>query len=70
MSRVRNREIGVVCDAFSLAAELNAQALVEYLVSASEKLNPDRYGFVPASRLRNAGWKFFGTELIGEPKQR
>jgi phosphate transport system substrate-binding protein len=49
-------------------ANRNAQALAEYLITASEKLNPARYGFVSASRLRKAGWKFLGNELIGEPK--
>jgi hypothetical protein len=32
-----------------------------------EKLNADKYGFVSQSRLRKAGWKFKGDELIGEP---
>ena len=27
----------------------------------------DRYGFIPVSRLKKAGWKFNGDELIAEP---
>lgn len=46
----------------------NAQALADYLIKAVESLSTERYGFVPASRLRKAGWKFYGNELVGEPK--
>lgn len=49
-------------------ASRKADELAEYLISASERLNPERYGFVPASRLRKAGWRFYGNELVGEPK--
>jgi len=36
--------------------------MIQYLENNSEKL-----GIVPATRLRLAGWKFMGDELIGEP---
>ena len=44
-----------------------ADRLVEYMKKEFEKLNADKYGFVSQSRLRKAGWKFKGDELIGEP---
>ena len=45
----------------------HADQLVEYMKKEFEKLNADKYGFVSQSRLRKAGWKFKGDELIGEP---
>ncbi|MBI4685252.1 MAG: hypothetical protein HY755_08630 [Nitrospirae bacterium] len=48
-------------------ANPHAQKLVAYLLKEVEKLDP-KLGFVPASRLRQAGWKFKGNELIGEPE--
>ncbi len=43
-----------------------AKALVDYLRKEVQKLGPT-FGFVPASKLVKAGWKFKGDELIGEP---
>jgi hypothetical protein len=48
----------------------HAARLVEYMTREFDKLDPDRFGFVSASRLRKAGWKFSGNELIGEPKRK
>ncbi|MBF0475680.1 MAG: hypothetical protein HQK59_07570 [Deltaproteobacteria bacterium] len=45
----------------------NARNLVSYMIKEFEKLNPDGFGFVSVSRLKKAGWKFKGNELIGEP---
>jgi phosphate transport system substrate-binding protein len=45
----------------------HADQLVEYLKKEFEKLNADKFGFVSQARLRKAGWKFKGDELIGEP---
>lgn len=45
-----------------------ADALVKYLVAEMERLDPKRFGFVSPTRLRQAGWKFVGDELVGEPK--
>lgn len=42
-----------------------AQQLVDHLLKQSEKLGKEHY-IVPASRLKQAGWKFKGNELIGE----
>ena len=43
-----------------------AQKLVDYLMKQAEHLN-SKYSFIPASSLRQAGWKFRNNELIGEP---
>jgi ABC-type phosphate transport system substrate-binding protein len=45
----------------------HAEQLVEYLLEHVEKVDP-AYGIIPASDLRQAGWKFKGNELIGEPQ--
>ncbi len=45
----------------------HADDLVEYLKTEFGKLDADKYGFVSQDRLRKAGWKFKGDELIGEP---
>jgi hypothetical protein len=45
----------------------NARRLVEYLLKHVEKVDPV-YGIIPASDLRQAGWKFRGNELVGEPE--
>lgn len=45
-----------------------ARDLVAYLLRETENLDPARFGFVSASRLRKAGWRFSGEELIGEPR--
>lgn len=44
-----------------------AQKLVEYLIKEVESIDPARFGFASPVRLRKAGWKFSGDELIGEP---
>ncbi len=44
-----------------------AKALVDYLFNAVEGIDPVRSGMATASRLRKAGWKFKGNELVGEP---
>ncbi|MBI4844415.1 MAG: hypothetical protein HY809_08855 [Nitrospirae bacterium] len=44
----------------------HARELVEYLMTAVDKLE-GKYNFIPVSRLREAGWKFKGDELVGEP---
>lgn len=48
----------------------NKQALklVPFMLKEFEKFNPDRYGFVSVNRLKKAGWKFNGNELVAEPK--
>ncbi len=48
-------------------ANRHADRLVEYMKKEFEKLKADKFGFVSQSRLRKAGWKFKGDELIGEP---
>ena len=44
----------------------NARRLVKYLIDNTHKVD-SRFSMVPASRLREAGWKFKGDELVGEP---
>jgi ABC-type phosphate transport system substrate-binding protein len=44
-----------------------AEALLKYLIEYMERLEP-KYGIVPVSKLRRAGWKFLENELIGEPR--
>lgn len=48
-------------------ANPQAHKLVEYLLQQVEHLD-SKFAFIPASRLKKAGWKFNGDELIGEPK--
>ena len=43
-----------------------ARALIEAIGKHIEQRGGD-YGIVPASKLREAGWKFNGDELVGEP---
>jgi hypothetical protein len=45
----------------------HAAGLVAYLNREVVKIE-SRYGFAPAARLREAGWRFSGDELIGEPR--
>jgi ABC-type phosphate transport system substrate-binding protein len=45
----------------------HAQKLVDYLVNQAGNLD-SKFGIVPASSLRRAGWRFKGNELVGEPK--
>lgn len=48
-------------------ANRHARKLVDFLLREVEHLDP-RYGFVSATRLKKAGWKFKGDELIAEPR--
>jgi ABC-type phosphate transport system substrate-binding protein len=50
------------------SANPHARALVAHLMKAVDAgaLHP-RFGIVPSARLREAGWKFRGDELVGEP---
>jgi len=43
-----------------------AERLIQYLLKAVENLSRE-HNIIPASRLRKAGWKFKGDELVGEP---
>ena len=45
----------------------HAQKLVDMLLEEINHLDK-KYGIIPASQLRQAGWKFKGNELIGEPR--
>jgi len=52
------------------SGENNKNAKAEKLLSAVKAYvenNGEQYGFIPASQLRAAGWKFRNDELIGEP---
>ncbi|MEO5373552.1 MAG: hypothetical protein H7840_04660 [Alphaproteobacteria bacterium] len=44
-----------------------AERLAQYLVAHAGDIDPV-YGIVPASRLRQLGWKFLDDELVGEPR--
>jgi len=44
----------------------NADGLVDFLNKQVEGLDP-KYGIIPSSRLRKAGWQFKADELIAEP---
>jgi ABC-type phosphate transport system substrate-binding protein len=44
----------------------HARELVEHLLRSAERLGP-QFGIVPASKLRQLGWKFRGDELVAEP---
>ncbi len=44
----------------------HAQGLVRHLMESVSKLDR-KFSIVPASRLRQSGWKFAGDELVGEP---
>lgn len=46
----------------------NVLKLVNYMMKEFDKLDPDRFGFVSQRRLKEAGWKFIGDELVGEPR--
>jgi hypothetical protein len=48
-------------------ANPEAQKLVEYILQHSKRLDKD-HSIIPASLLRQAGWKFEGNELVGGPK--
>jgi ABC-type phosphate transport system substrate-binding protein len=44
----------------------HAQDLVDYIIKEVEHLD-SKFGIIPVSRLKTAGWKFHGNELSGEP---
>ncbi len=41
--------------------------LIRYLQKHIEKVHKE-VGFIPVSRLKDAGWRFLGDELVGEPE--
>jgi phosphate transport system substrate-binding protein len=43
-----------------------AQKVVEYVLQQAEHIDR-KFGLIPASRLREAGWEFYGDELTGRP---
>lgn len=43
-----------------------ADALLAHLMANFDRVDPD-YGFIPYTRLKKAGWRFAGDELIGKP---
>ena len=43
-----------------------AKKLVTYLQQHIEKIHSE-ISYIPPSKLRKAGWKFLGDELIGQP---
>ena len=45
----------------------HAQKLVDYLIQEVEHID-SKFGIVPVSQIRKAGWKFYGNELSGEPE--
>ena len=45
---------------------LEAVKLIRYLQQHVEKIHKE-ISFIPVSRLKKAGWKFMGDELVGEP---
>jgi len=45
-----------------------SQGLVKYLMKEVEKLDASGLGFVYSSRLKKAGWKYIGDELVGKPR--
>ena len=47
-------------------ANSKAEKLVEYLLQRGEHLGKE-HQIIPLSRLSQAGWKFKGNELVGEP---
>ncbi len=49
------------------ASNPRAKELVRYLLQQADKLPPD-FGMVSHSRLKAAGWRFHGDELIGAPE--
>ncbi|MCK5506656.1 MAG: hypothetical protein KAJ10_15940, partial [Thermodesulfovibrionia bacterium] len=43
----------------------HAQRLADYLLAQGRRLE-EKFGIIPASSLRQAGWKFRDNELVGE----
>lgn len=54
--------------AWTTKSKINDEAikLIEFLREYVETVHED-VGFIPVSRLKAAGWKFLGDELVGEP---
>ncbi|MBF0564477.1 MAG: hypothetical protein HQK89_04480 [Nitrospirae bacterium] len=44
----------------------NSRKILDHLLGSMDSVDPV-YGIIPVSRLKKAGWKFDGTELVGEP---
>jgi len=55
--------------AWTTKSKMNDEAikLIKYLREYVEQIH-EEINFIPVSRLRKAGWKFSGDELIGEPE--
>jgi len=49
-----------------VARSAEADALVAFLAANADRIDP-RYAIVPVAALREAGWRFRGDELVGEP---
>jgi len=54
--------------AWTAKSKINDEAikLIKFLREHVEKVH-EEVGFIPVSRLKAAGWKFLGDELVGEP---
>lgn len=50
----------------SPAADARAAALARHLVDSAAQIDAS-FGIIPAARLRAAGWRFVGDEVVGEP---
>jgi hypothetical protein len=48
------------------ASNRHARKLIEHMIAHMEKEH-DKVWFIPPSKLKEAGWKFRGNELVGEP---
>ena len=46
----------------------HARKFVDFLIRQVERIE-SKYRIIPVSRLRKAGWKFNGNELIGGPDE-
>ncbi len=44
----------------------HAQKLMQYLIQQIANIE-EKAGIIPAAKLKKSGWKFKGSELIGEP---
>ncbi|MBF0620547.1 MAG: substrate-binding domain-containing protein [Magnetococcales bacterium] len=53
-------------DQHSPEKQQNMKKLIEFLTTRTKSL-PAKYGLVPLDALKKNGWRFHGTELIGEP---
>lgn len=50
------------------AKNAKADALADFLIEEINRIG-SQYGLVSSKRLRENGWKFQGTELVGEPER-